>query len=190
MTSPKVRTLLNRLVRQLPSSEAYLEIGTHRGSTLVSALLDNANVTAYACDDFSGFREGGDPEPDFKANLKKYETRLPPVTFYKMDCFELSKKEKPFEKPVGVYFYDGFHDSQTQYKAIVEYSRFWAKETIVIIDDWNWDWLREATWKGMSKINPKKVWFQALPSRGDADEENFWNGVGAFWVTKTTGVDR
>jgi hypothetical protein len=182
MTSPKVRMLLNRLVGMLPPDEAYLEIGTHRGSTLISALLDNTDKTAYACDDFSGFREAGDPEPDFRANLETYKKRLPPVTFYKMDCFDLSKMERPFEKPIGVYFYDGFHNRDTQYRAITEYARFWARKTIIVIDDWNWDWLQEATWRGLGVVRPKKLWFQELPSRGDADHENFWNGVGAFYV--------
>lgn len=182
MTSSKVRTLLNRLVQRLPDGEAYLEIGTHRGATLISALLGNTGKTAYACDDFSGFREEGDPEIDFQANLEAYKGRIPAVSFFKMDCFKLSKMEHPFEKPIGIYFYDGFHDKNSQYKAIAEYARFWAKEAIVVIDDWNWEWLQEATWKGLSSIKPKKLWFQALPSRGDADEANFWNGVGIFHV--------
>lgn len=182
MTSPKMRLFLNRLARKLPPDEAYLEIGTHRGATLISALLDNKNVTAYACDDFSGFREAGDPEIDFKANWERYKERLPDITFYKMDSFELSKQDAPFKKPIGIYFYDGFHDSKTQYQAIVEYARFLSKKSIIIIDDWNWEWVRKSTWDGVRAIRPKSTWFKEILSKGDADNNGFWNGICAFYI--------
>ena len=92
--------------------------------------------------------------------------------------------EKPFSKPIGLYFYDGFHTSETQYKAIVEYARFWAKNVIVIVDDWNWNFVREGTWKGISTIRPKNVWFQDLPSSAQGNDlASFWNGLGAFYIS-------
>lgn len=184
MTSPKVRMFLNRLVGFLPQGEAYLEVGCHRGATAISALLDHPDTAAYICDDFSGFREEGDPEPDFLANWRRYEKRLPKLDLRKKDCFELAKETMPFEKPIGLYFYDGFHNVDTQFRAMTEFVRFWTMKTVIVIDDWNWDWLKASTWKAIAVIRPRKLYFRELPSRRDADSENFWNGVGAFYIER------
>lgn len=183
MTAPKNRLLLNRLVKSLPEGEAYLEIGVHIGATFISALFDNKGKTAYACDDFSEFREGGDPAVKFFANLERHASEIATPTIFRENCWELSKKEKPFEKPVGVYFYDGNHSGESQLRAIKEYARFLAPEAIVIIDDWNWKHVRIATWRGIAEVMPKKLQFQEVLDEKGSQPVGFWNGIGAFHIT-------
>jgi hypothetical protein len=179
MTSAKVKTLLNRLVSKLPADEAYLEIGCWQGASVLSALNGNLSATAYACDMFSEFT-GPDPRTKFFDNKKKYAGMIPDFTFFEMDCFALCKLPKPFLKPIGVYFYDGNHSEESQLMALTEYRRFLAKRVVFLVDDWNWDKVRAGTWKAISIVRPKSIWFRELPSAGNKDQNNFWNGVGAF----------
>jgi hypothetical protein len=184
MTAPKNRLLLNRLVKALPPEEAYLEIGIHTGATVISALVGNRNKTAYACDDFSGFREVYDPEIIFRENWKRHEREMAPLTLFKESCWTLSTKEKPFEKPIGVYFYDGDHEGESHTRAIVEFARFLAPESIIIIDDWNWLHVRGASWRGIAKVMPKRLYFREVLSAAESQPVDFWNGIGAFHIVR------
>ena len=179
-TAPKVRKLLNRLVAKLPAGESYLEIGCFQGASLISALLDYLQARAIACDNWSEQPEHR-PEEKFWANLKKYEARIPKVAVYKQDCFTLPER-KPFDCPVGVYFYDGNHNFESQLKAITMFTPFLAKRCVVLVDDWNWDRVRDGTWQGIDEIRPNHVSYWELPSKGNGDFENYWNGIGAFYM--------
>jgi precorrin-6B methylase 2 len=175
MTSPRVRMLLHRCVAAIPPEEAYLEIGCLRGSTLISALLDHKEVTAYACD----IHLDDVVKKLFNENLDRYKSRLPELTFFAESCWEVVKKA-PFKKPIGVYFYDGGHGEIDQKKAIVQFKQFLAPESIVIVDDWNWPWVKKGTMAGIEEIKPKNVWFQELLTPKNGYYPGFWNGIGAF----------
>lgn len=181
-TSAKVKALLHRLISKLPPDECYLEIGCLCGSTLVSGLLDHKDVSAYACDNFSEFEARFDARKNLPANLAAYANRLPKIDFRNMDCFALAKEPAPFAKPIGIYFYDGAHDAQSQAKAIIEFERHLSRNAIVLVDDWNREHVRQGTWYGIDCIRPFRATFYELPSKGESDSSEFWNGVGAFFL--------
>lgn len=183
MTSPKVRWLLNHVAGRLPSNEAYLEIGCYAGATLISALLDHQGVTAYACDNFCKFATES-AQRALRINLKNYEARLPKVTFFNKDCFELAKERAPFAKPIGVLFYDGSHSEGDQFKVIVRFNRFFSAKCIVVIDDWLWPSVRKGAWKALGAIRPKKLEFRELLALKNCDLVNFWNRLGMFYIER------
>jgi hypothetical protein len=185
LTSPRVQVLLNRCVGALPRDQAYLEIGCWHGASLIAALLGNPDATAVACDNFSQFTQG-DPRARMRENLQRYADRIPALTFYDGDCFELPRQSL-IRKPVGVYFYDGDHTAESHVRAFTEFQALLAAEVIVLVDDWNFDAVRQGTWRGIDAIRPKQVWFRELPSRGNCDRENFWNGIGAFHLVRRDG---
>jgi len=182
-TSPKIKALLHRLAERLPADECYLEIGCLRGATLVSALLDLKNIMAYACDNFSQLPQFAG-EKHLSMNLARYGKRLPKINLRNMDCFALAREPKPFEKPVGIYFYDADHSEESQFKAIVELERHLAREAVVLVDDWNWKAVKAGTWRGIKKIAAEKVEFYDLTSPRPRCKEHYWNGVGAFHLTR------
>ena len=66
MSSPKVRHLINNIC-SISGISHYLEVGTWRGSTLISAISNNKNIKmALGVDNFSQFVE---PHPTTKAWL-------------------------------------------------------------------------------------------------------------------------
>lgn len=179
-TSPRVRKLLNRLVSRLPAGEMYFEVGCLKGATLVSALLDHRHVSAVACDNWTEYLDQK-PEEIFLRNLKNYEARLPRINIIKQDCFKLPQNS-PFKQPIGVYFYDGDHSFDSQMKAIMLFAPFLAKRCVVLVDDWNWDHVRNGTWQGIHVVRPRRLEFWELPSAGNCDVNNYWNGIGAFYL--------
>jgi len=180
--SAKVKKLLNMLVAKLPPNECYFEVGCLKGASLISACLDHKDATVYACDNFS---ENPDQEgkKHFYENLKKYEDRLPKIEFFEEDCFSLPALA-PFQKPIGLYFYDGGHAQVEQKMAITEFKQFFAPTLILLVDDWNWDYVRIGTWEGIHALRPRQVLFYELPARYNCDRENWWNGIGAFYIER------
>jgi len=169
-TTQRMRWLLNRLVRLLPRDECYLEIGLFRGATFISALLDNMDATGYGCDHWQQY----DSEVEFRRNFERYRPRLGNATVYTADCFRIADR-RHFRKPIGVYFYDGDHTEESQFRAVNVYGHLFADEVIVLVDDWNGPDIRHGTWRGVDSLRPRQVWFTELISL-----ENFHNGVGAF----------
>lgn len=176
MTSAKTRLLLNRLVGELPSDEAYFEVGIHKGATFVSALLDHRGVAAYGNDNWSEFG-GLDSRKIFLDNTERYKDRLPNFKVFETDAFELSETT-PFDKPIGVYFYDGHHSMENQKRAITSFAKHLASKCIVLVDDWNLDGVRRGTWDGINAIRPNHVYYTELPKSSGL----WWEGVGAFYL--------
>ena len=188
-TTGRVQALLNILVARIPNDEAYLEVGVFQGATFLGALMDNRKAHAYACDKFvaPGCREA------FKKNASRFKNRLPAFTLYDTDCFELARREKPFAFPIGVYFYDGDHSSDATRRGLVEFKRFFAKEVIVVIDDWNWTRVRRGALEGIRELKPRTMCDLSIltptsivstswPPARRLNYQSFFNGLGLFWL--------
>jgi hypothetical protein len=188
MTTPKVRKLLNLLVKEIPDTEAYLEVGCYKGATLISALLDNLKVTAYACDDYS-LNKHQNPEYDFWMNYAKYRDRLPKIRVIREDAFQFARSGSA-TKPIGVFFYDGSHEELAQALAISSFSRMLAQHAIIIVDDWNWDWVRTGTWKGFTQVRPQVLWHTDVPIGVVRNGDNFWNSLGIFYIEQRRHYSR
>lgn len=175
MSSPKVRHFLNNVCDR-PGTR-YLEVGTYAGSTLVSALYGNESTVlmADAIDDYSQF--GG--WETFQAVTEKY---LKPgqFTFHKKDFREVTPEsfaERRDSIPVSVYFYDGGHTLHDHEDAV---NHFWpclADEFILIVDDWNEPQVRAGTKIGLGRQSHEIIQQRELPSRGNGDVEQWWNGL-------------
>jgi len=169
MSSHKTRHFLNNL-----SKTNYLEIGIWKGSTFVAANYGNDNY-AVGIDNFSEF---ANPMNDLHRNLQLLKNKY---QFIQSDCFEVDISKFPL---FDVYFYDGCHDEEAQYKGMQYYNPVLANEFILIVDDWNWDYVRNGTRRAISdlKWNIVKEW--ELYARWNQDTENWWNGLFVGLVTK------
>lgn len=178
MLSIKKQMLLNLAFALLPEDEAYLEVGTYKGKSLLSALIGNPPRIVYACDDFSLF-EGNTLETT-QENLARYEFQ-DAVTFYNMD-FEKLYAPEHLSKPIGLYFYDGAHDDHSQYVAIKNIEPFLADQALVLVDDWRFapdsqSRAREATLRATAESVHRWTLHYELPARFNGDRAMWWNGV-------------
>lgn len=169
-SSFKVRNFLNKLL-EMPDSR-YLEIGVWHGATFYSALFGNSPKYALAIDNFSQF-EGS--ENIFKENLRDVGV---PFEFINSDSFMTQDKLK--SKKFNIYFYDGCHKEESQFKAIEYYYDNMDDEFIYLCDDWNSIEVRNGTRRAIeaNKLSIIKEW--NLPAHYNGDLQNWWNGL---WVS-------
>jgi hypothetical protein len=168
MSSPKIRYLLNNLCSQ--SFVNYLEIGSYKGSTLVSALYRN-DVLAIAIDNWSEF---GNHHGTLQSNLRKFipNARL---SIYDTDCFQFDIGK--IREKINVYLYDGNHSEQCQEAAFTYFNNVLDDVFIAIVDDWNWDDVRNGTFSAFRKLNYSILFEQELFTRGNSDTSSWWNGI-------------
>lgn len=178
MSSSKVRHFLNN-VCSLPQA-SYLEIGVWKGSTFISALYGNKQMkNAIAIDNWSEF---GDPAEQFMGNTKKWLSNSS-FMFYDQDCFKINKKTI-FNNKVNIYFYDGNHARESQKLAFTYFNDIFEDTFIAIVDDWNWPQVAAGTDDAFKNLKYKILFEAKLFSAGDADRQNWWNGLYVAVISK------
>jgi hypothetical protein len=172
MSTSKTRCFLNALC-SLPGTK-YLEIGCWKGSTFISALYKNKETLdlAIGIDNWSEF-EG--PREDFIKHCKKFLKKIP-YQFYSQDCFSVDPTLF-IKKKINTYFYDGNHSPESQAQAFLFFNPILEDLFVTIIDDWNWDSVRQGTYEAFSALNYTILYEAALPARYNQDQEMWWNGL-------------
>lgn len=166
MSGRKTRHLYNNLCNL--DNINYLEVGSWKGSSFISALYGN-NVNAIAIDNWSEFE--GNIE-DFTKNTKKY-LKDEKFSFIEKDCFLINKDD--LQGNIDIYLYDGNHDYDSQKKAITHYYEFLSKYSVIIIDDWrdDWTWIKEGTYKG---IEESGLIIRHKIEKNSTQPDDYWNG--------------
>ena len=163
---------------------SYLEIGTWFGSSSISALYGNS-VTATFIDNWSQF--GGDKNTLIQA-LEKYKGRST-YTLIESDAWKVDVTSLP---KYDVYLYDGEHTYIDQYRAIIKYYPCLKDISIVLVDDWNWETVRNGTRDALRDIGATILFSEEiqLPPNETENMPNhigkntWWNGIGIFVISK------
>jgi SAM-dependent methyltransferase len=144
----KHRLFVNNLIRRLRNPR-YLEIGVFKGATTCAAVWRN-QVQVVAVDNWS---EYGGPEQEswknalvFYRNLAACKSPKATVTILEQDF-----RTAPLAAcgPFTVGFYDGSHSEQDQYDGARAVLQVLAPRAVLMIDDWNWDRVRNGTMAAM-----------------------------------------
>jgi hypothetical protein len=159
MSGRKYRLFINNLMRLLPGS-GYLEVGVWQGSTLCSAINGN-RIAAVAIDNWSQF---GGPRDAFLANLQSFRppnavVRVIEQDFRRVDYESIGK--------CRVFMFDGPHSHKDQYDGIMLALPAVTEEFVLIIDDWNWQQVRDGTLNAL--VNLKLSILYALEIRTTLD---------------------
>ena len=171
LSSSMVRHFLNNICSLKGAN--YLEIGCWKGSTLVSAAYKNEeNLSAVVgIDNWSQF-DG--PKDDFLRNVNSYIKAIP-LRFYEADCFSIDKSQI-FQSPVNIYFYDGNHSFEDQKSAFTFYNSVFDDVFIAIVDDWNWEQVRNGTFAAFQDLGYKILYEQPFFTARNLDTSSWWNG--------------
>lgn len=124
---------LNRMVAAMPPDQSYLEIGTFCGRSLAAALKDN-NASAIVIDPLDLWTQNGFIHEILAKTIKNFN--LQSRVMVHTDRSETFTQDLP---KIGVFFYDGNHDSGHTYESLCKFLPFLADEAIVIVDDVNID---------------------------------------------------
>jgi len=205
-SSPKIRHFLNNITKM--DNCNYLEIGTYKGSTLISALFKNHVKNHWAIDNFNLMteREREDTTEAYIDNCMSTLGYVPPIldedfaTFDPMVDYGI--------KDVNVYFYDGDHEKcnalnmDSHELALTHYLKSMQDEFIFICDDWNrvmevesppndvqtrYNWNVEGiTRNAIKKLNLTVLYEIALPARCWGDLDLWWSGLYVSVLKKAT----
>ena len=182
MSGQRFRSFLNYLSNSLDFFH-YLEIGVWKGSTAF-CILDGTKASATLIDNWSQF---GGPKETADKVLKKYirnrRANILDIDFTKIT--EVSHQLKPH-----VYFYDAAHDYNSQKKAIELLDKMHFQELIVIIDDWNWENVKEGTRDALksARVCPIAEWEITTRFEYMGGRFSSWhNGVFICILRKTFG---
>lgn len=129
MSGIRTRHFYNNLC-SMPDAR-YLEIGTWRGSTFCSAMVNNS-ATMLAIDNWSQW--GGPETRDAFVNNVNRFNKDNRVACLEVDCWKVDPTTLP---KFNVYVYDGDHDYDDQYRALSQYLACLDSTFIFVVDDWN-----------------------------------------------------
>lgn len=184
MSGKKTRHLYNNLC-SLPNIN-YLEVGTWKGSSFISAAYEN-NMNSIVIDNWSEF---GSVKQEFLNNFEKYCTDQK-LNLIEKDCFDVTKSEiNEIYDTIDIYLYDGAHDFESQKKAITYYKNLFSKYVVIIIDDFRSDTpsnseVSKGTYAGLEEsglIIHEKI---EIISREEVNgSSEYWNGFGLFICEK------
>jgi len=175
-TSDKIRHLLNNLAG---ISTHYLEIGSHRGATLISALSNHLFMPSAAIDNFSELDDDKTVENELLNNIDKFLPYQKPV-IYKQDCFSVIDNLLPQieDKKFDLYLYDGNHSYESQKKALTYFIDCMADEFIFCVDDYNWHDVSTGTQDAIKELGLTVLFERALVTT------EWWNGFAIFLLKK------
>lgn len=186
LSSARVCRFLNDLVRGMDASESYLEVGTWKGKTLLSAALDNQGKICFACDKFRVLGRftglGCLAKQALYRNIERFSGQSAEIIFHHTTSARLFR-ERRIGGPIGVYFYDGDHSFAGTYHGISAAIPCLSQRAVVLVDDWNDPVIRAASREALRNSQVSLLWEREL--EGDHTESGWWNGLGVFFVERT-----
>lgn len=169
MSGTKTRHFYNNLLNT--EDARYLEIGTWKGSSVCSAMCGN-KAHVVCIDNWSEF-EG--PKAEFLVNFEKFKGENDAL-FIENDCFNLDISILP---KFNIYMYDGNHTENSHYNALLHYYNCLDDVFIFIVDDWNWESVRNGTYDAIQKLNLKVLYEKEVRLTWDDSvaRATWWNGI-------------
>ncbi len=178
LTSPRSQTFLNLLTIE----SKILEIGSFCGASTVAmaknakhiTTIDNWQDVEVISVDKKYINSINNPKEVFIKNTKRYDN----IVSIDGDIFSEVIFTKLITKKFDIIFYDGPHEIIDIYKFFMLYEDLF-EEIILVIDDYNFDSVKEGIELGLSSISnqPIKQWL--IETEGES-KETFWNGLAIF----------
>lgn len=174
MSGKKTRHFYNNICSM--DDARYLEIGTWKGSSLCSAMYKN-KMTCVAVDNWSEF---WGPKDEFTSNFNKFKGENN-ATFIEKNCWDIDARTIG---KFNIYMYDGAHTEVTHFRALSHYLPCLDDEFIYIVDDWNWEYVRNGTMNSIKKNN-LRILYQKWILTPSCHPSNDWhNGISIFVLMK------
>lgn len=169
MSTFAIGAIISEGVSQMKDTQVFVNVGVWHGFTFLSAIISDPQKRCIGVDNFSEF---GSPREAFFKRFDRY--RRAHHSFYEMDCLEyFSKVHKGL---IGFYVYDGNHDYKNQLKGLQAAEPFFSENCIILIDDANYDGVRQVT---ADFISSSSYEYRIILDRTTCCNYHptFWNGI-------------
>jgi len=134
-------------------------------------------ATVVCIDNWSEF---GGPKGEFLVNFEKFKGEND-ATFIENDCYKVDVSLLP---KFNIYMYDGNHTDESHYKALLHYYNCLDDVFIFIVDDWNWEDVRNGTLASIQTLNLKVLYEKEIRLTLDNShtpqpeaKDTWWNGM-------------
>src|SRR6266508_2893505 len=185
MATESKLALLNLAAAHLGEGEAYLEVGSFKGLSLIGAMLDNPGRRFYAVESFLEFNlDGRALREELLGNLRRW-VDLDQLELLEGDCFELLRRPGVLREPVGVYFYDGAHGRLPHYLALALAEPWLAGRALVVVDDASWPMVARATDRYLRAHPGYRLLFDLAAER--EEDPRWWNGLRVYAFRRPPG---
>ena len=161
--------LLNLAAACRDAGEAYVELGSFRGTSLISAMLGNEGEFV-AIDDFS-FRDAS--REQLEANLRRFGLDGPRIV--QGDAFEILRGDALGGTRAGVWYYDAAHTYEQQLDGLVLAEPYLADHALLVVDDSEWEFVADATRDYLERDSRARMLFD-IPGHEKGDSP-WWCGV-------------
>jgi predicted O-methyltransferase YrrM len=186
MATESKLALLNLAAAHLEPGEAYLEVGSFKGLSLIGAMLGNQHASFYAIENFLEFNlDAGATRAELLGNLDRWVGR-DRLRLLEGDCFRLLRRNGVLEAPVGVYFYDGAHGRLPHYLALGVAERWLADRALVVVDDASWPMVARATERYLAAHPGYELLFDLAAER--EEDPRCWNGLRVYAFRRPPGA--
>lgn len=117
--------------------------------------------------------------------IEKYSPNNLKYTVIESDCWNIPKEQIINFPKFNIYLYDGGHTYTDHYNAIKCFYQFLDTNCILLIDDWNWNDVRNGTLDALKDLNIKiKYKHEILTEQPHyiKGKTTYWNGIGIFII--------
>jgi hypothetical protein len=192
-TGYRIRNIINNVCSN--QDIRYMEVGLYRGGTFSAALFENA-IKAVGIDNWSQdeWRRGkGTSKEQFYRTIHPIQGKNS-VKIIQNNCWDVKYEdtaEHLNNKKINVYFFDGPHGYDDQYRALTEFIDFLDDEFIFFVDDCDESTsphVLEATLNAIKDLNLEILFEKRMPAQhpGDLDRHTpaYWEGFYAAALRK------
>ena len=178
LAEENVLALLNLAASLLAPGESYVEVGSYYGASLIGAMRNNeGDFVAIDRFEFGPLEVKGVNLP--AASREGLEAKLrgfgADATILEGDAFEVLEGGGLGDRRVGVYYYDGAHDYDSQVRGLRAVEPWLAPEALLVVDDHDWDDVGRATRDYLAEEPRARLLFEI---RGhERDHPQWWDGV-------------
>ena len=169
LAQPNNLALLNVAASCLSEGEAYVEVGTYRGTSLIAAMLGNAGEFV-ALDNWS---MGDGSREQLDLNLARFG--LTGAAIVEGDAFETLRSDALEGRTIGVYYYDNGHEYEQQLDGMRLIEAYLASPALVIVDDTDWERVERAVDDYLEQ-QPRATEILSLDGK-DRGAPQWWEGM-------------
>jgi len=179
LAQENVLALLNLAASLFDPGESYVEVGTYYGASLIGAMRDNeGDFVAIDSFSFGAIEVAGRKLPaasreGLEANLRRFGAER--ATILEGDAFELLEGGALGNRRVGVYYYDGPHDYDSQVRGLRAVEPWLADQALLVVDDHDWEQVARATRDYLTQ-QPLARMLVEIPG-SDRGHPQWWEGV-------------
>jgi len=170
----------------LDENNCYLEVGVYQGLTLLSSAISNNNSTFYGIDNFAYYDKDNKNKSIVEDRVSKL--KLSNVELIDSDYeFALENLEKHIgNKKIKIFFIDGPHDYRSQIMCLLLIKPYLADDAVILIDDSNYRFVRQANRDFLISHPDFKLLFQSYTKAHPANlkgndlkesKSTWWNGL-------------